>query len=188
MKLISLDIGLRNLAVVKVEYDSDDDHIIGQDFKDTNINFHVYCKQRSKKDSPVDRCTWIRRIVVGEDLNSSDVVIIERQVQMNVWAMNLMYAMIALINGPEVILFSPLCKFTTFGMPFNTARKAHKKLSVKMALNMLRPIPEARQAFESFTKQDDIADAFNQIITVLWCKNKLPYTRDEMKNRYTSIM
>jgi hypothetical protein len=78
-----------------------------------------------------------------------------------------MYAMIALIDGPEVILFSPLCNFTTFRIPFTTARKAHKKLSVKMALNILRPIPEARQAFESFTKHDDIADAFNQIVTIL---------------------
>jgi hypothetical protein len=57
-----------------------------------------------------------------------------------------------------------------------------------MALNILRPIPEARRGFESFTKQDDIADAFNQIITVLFCKNKLPYIRDEMKDRYMSII
>jgi hypothetical protein len=78
-----------------------------------------------------------------------------------------MYAMIALIDGPEVILFSPLCKFTTFGIPFTTARKAHKKLSMKMARNILKPIPEAREAFESFVKQDDIADAFNQIVTIL---------------------
>jgi hypothetical protein len=160
--------------------------MIGQDFKQTKINFHVYCKQGRSR--PVERCKWNRRIVTGENFNSADVVITEQQVQRNVWTMNLMYAMIALIDGPEVILFSPLCKFTRFGIPFTTARKVRKKLSVKMALNILRTIPEARQAFESFTKQDDIADAFNQIVTILFCKNKLPYTRDEMKDRCTNIL
>jgi hypothetical protein len=160
--------------------------MIGQDFKQTKINFHVYSKRT--RSGPVERCAWIRTVVTDEDFNSADVVIIEQQVNKNVWTIGLMYAMIALIDGPEVILFSPLCKFTTFGIPFTTARKAHKKLSVKMALNILRTISEARQAFESFTKQDDLADAFNQIVTVLFCKNKLPYTRDEMKDRYTSIL
>jgi hypothetical protein len=125
---------------------------------------------------------------MGEDFNSADVVIIEQQVHKNVWAMNLMYAMIALIDGPEVIIFSPLCKFTTFGIPFTTAHKAHKKPSIRMARNILKEIPSARDAFESFVKKDDISDAFDQAITILFCKNKLPYTRDEMKDRYTSIL
>jgi hypothetical protein len=86
--------------------------------------------------------------------------------------------MIACTNGPEVILF---------GIPFTTAHKAHRKLSVKMALKILKPILEARKAFESFRKQDDRADACNQTITVLFCKNKLPYTRDEMKYGYMNI-
>jgi hypothetical protein len=99
-----------------------------------------------------------------------------------------MYAMIALIDGPEVIIFSPLCKFTTFGIPFTTEHKAHKKLSIRMARNILKAIPSARYMFESFVKKDDIADAFNQVITILFCKNKLPYSRDEMKDMYTSIL
>jgi hypothetical protein len=178
MKIVSVDIGMRNLAVVIVEYDSD---------KITNVQFHMCCKQG--RSGPLERCQWIRRIVTGEDFNSADVVIIEQQVQKNVWAMNLMYAMIALIDGPEVIIFSPLCKFTTFGIPFKTAHKAHKKLSIRMARNILNEIiPNAREAFESFVKKDDIADAFNQVITILFCKNKLPYSRDEMKDIYTSML
>jgi hypothetical protein len=103
MILISVDIGLRNFAIVKVQDDSDSDHTIGQDFKGTKINFHVYTKRT--RSGPVERCEWIRRIVTDEDFNSADVVIIEQQVQRNTWAMNLMYAMISLIDGPEVILF-----------------------------------------------------------------------------------
>jgi hypothetical protein len=186
MKIVSVDIGMRNLAVVTVEYNSD---------KITNIQFHMHCKQTAQRarmagrSGPLERCQWIRRIVMSEDFNSADVVIIEQQVQKNVWAMNLMYAMIALIDGPEVIIFSPLCKFTTFGIPFKTAHKAHKKLSIRMARNILNEIiPCARNAFESFVKKDDIADAFNQVITILFCKNKLPYSRDEMKDIYTSVV
>jgi hypothetical protein len=73
MILVSVDIEIRNLAVVKIQYDSD-----SEDFK---ITF----------------------MYIG-----ADVVIIEKQVPKNHWAMSLMYAMIACIDGPEVILFNPL--------------------------------------------------------------------------------
>jgi hypothetical protein len=57
-----------------------------------------------------------------------------------------------------------------------------------MAKNILKSIPEACRAFESLSKQDDIADAFNQIITILFCKNKLQYNRNEMRCRYLGII
>jgi hypothetical protein len=135
-----------------------------------------------------DRCEWIRRIVFGDDFNSADAVIIERQVFKNHWAINLMYAMVACVESPEVILFDALDKFTTFDIPVYTKHKARKRLSIKMAKNILKPIPEAPRAFESLSKQDHIADAFNQIITILFCKNKLQYNRNEMRCRYLGII
>jgi hypothetical protein len=52
MKLISVDIWLRNFATVKVEYDPEE--LIGKDHKETKINFHVYNKRTCS--GPIERC------------------------------------------------------------------------------------------------------------------------------------
>ena len=72
----------------------------------------------------------------------------------------------------NVVIFTPNQKFKTFQIPYSTTNKQHKRLSITLASNLItKHFPEMIYKFNTFKKKDDIADAINQLFTVLYQNN-----------------
>ena len=91
-------------------------------------------------------------------------VIIERQVQVNTQALELMYALamyVKLMNIP-LCIFDPKLKFTLIDQTYDTRNKNHKKLSIRLARGLLSY--KQQEELDIYDKKDDIADAINMCI------------------------
>ena len=163
---LSIDIGIKNLGYAIYDADFND-----LEFGMFNIAEAVDAHMKKNTEVVIERCRVIKDFFKYLNVEAFDGVIIERQVNKNIMAMGLMYAIAneALNYTSNVIIFAPLLKFKTFGIKYSTKGKEHKKLSVNIALNLLQThFPELVDVFKAFKKKDDIADALNQLFTVLY--------------------
>ena len=109
-------------------------------------------------------------------------VIVERQVQTNTVAMELVHTIVGICVAwiPKIIIFDPKKKFTMMHVKYSTKNKAHKKLAVSMCREALEKLyPDLVTDFDQHDKQDDIADSIlmnllvNRVIGIR-DNNKLP--------------
>lgn len=141
--------------------------------KDTSKNLgrdvskNVVKKGAKSKDVVTYRCTRIKEFFdkILSEYKVLKYVVIERQVPRNTVAMNLMYGInaYAQIYTENIFIFDPKMKFTKLGVSYNTQNKAHKILSIDMAKKIMNSIfPNYSKEIDTYEKQDDIADSFNQ--------------------------
>jgi hypothetical protein len=133
MNIISFDIGTRNFAYSIITSDS---QLI---FKLIDEDSPI--KRKEKK--PLGRCRVLREILLEAtsllEPNAPLRIVIEKQVQSNVVAMGLMYALLSIaLNFTEnVILFDPKQKFILLKQEYSTTNKAHKSLSIKLSQDII---------------------------------------------------
>ena len=160
--ILSIDIGRRNLGWV-----------IGN--KET-IKFGLYDIDEGKKyNSIIDRTRKIHELL-GTLFSKYPIetVIIEKQVNKNTVAMELMYLFVsaAYFYCKSVILYPPRLKFTSLAINYSTKNKAHKKLSISLIKNYLeRYYPNDYSEFMNYSKQDDISDAALMLLTYMYRGN-----------------
>ena len=137
--------------------------------KDTskNLGKALIKKGAKSKDVVTYRCTRIKEFFdkILSEYKVLKYVVIERQVPRNTVAMNLMYGInaYAQIYTDNIFIFDPKMKFTKLGVSYNTQNKAHKILSIDMAKKIMNSIfPNYSEEIDTYEKQDDIADSFNQ--------------------------
>lgn len=102
------------------------------------------------------------------------IVIIERQVNTNVMAMELMYCVASCCYQycRNIIIFDPKLKFTKLKIPYETKNKAHKKLSIKIIRNYISNYYEdLLERFVSYDKLDDISDAVFMLLVYSYNDN-----------------
>ena len=182
-KFLSIDIGIKNLGwtyIVVDEIEQRKKAITKCDECDVSffqniseLRFGIYSIDENKtyKDSVVKwRCKKINDFFAMFD--SLDYIIIERQVNTNTMAMELMYAIVmkamSVVGESNVFIFDPKVKFTFYGEEYTTKNKAHKKYSIAKATNILtQEYPELLDEFNKYNKKDDISDSLNQLLTFL---------------------
>jgi Holliday junction resolvasome RuvABC endonuclease subunit len=154
MKILSVDIGIKNLGYTVLQYETTVD--------DASLSFGLI-DISGKKDVVESRCKslfdFIGRI-------EPKVLIVERQVHENTQAMCLMYSIVTagVAVGADIVIFDPKMKFTVLKIPFSVKNKMHKKLSIEMAESLLSHIaPDLLPEFLKFRKKDDIADSLIQL-------------------------
>ena len=132
-----------------------------------DVSKGVIKKGAKSKDVVTYRCTRIKEFFdkILSEYKVLKYVVIERQVPRNTVAMNLMYGInaYAQIYTDNIFIFDPKMKFTKLGVSYNTQNKAHKILSIDMAKKIMNSIfPNYSKEIDTYEKQDDIADSFNQ--------------------------
>lgn len=175
--VFSFDIGIHNLGYA---IRTDDD----LEFGIFDIDNHI----AKGKSVTIERIYILRRFMetLCERFRPSKIII-EKQVQHNTIAMEIMYCLASIctqfVTGNELIIFDPKLKFTTLRIPYETKNKAHKKLSITMCSNLLSKIyPSKLDAFSNHEKRDDIADAINMIYIhdCIVDNNKILVTKNNM--------
>lgn len=164
MSVLSIDIGIKHLGWALIERDKMSMGIFTIDDKN----------KKSSESTVLYRCKRISEFF-GE-FETPTYIVIERQVNNNTMAMELMYAIVmhamSIIDSSNICIFNPALKFTFNGEEYSTKNKAHKKKSILMAREYLQSNhPEMITTFDSFDKKDDIADSLNQALTFLKIKN-----------------
>lgn len=172
-KLLSIDIGTSNLGYTFIDFDTE------HGLADMGIRFGIFQIDAGKK---VKDSIVIHRIKKVKELFSMfpilDYVIIERQVNINTEAMELMYAIasaaMSRVSDNCVTIFDPALKFTHYHLKYNTKGKAHKRLSIQIANEFLEKYyPELIDEFSTYEKKDDISDSLNQAIVWLRKNNMI---------------
>lgn len=157
---LSIDIGIRHLgySILTTE----------------GLIFDIFdIEDTYKKDSRLKKINSVpvqRAYVLNEFLTriineySIEKIIVERQVQTNTMAMEIMYCIISLcitkIPLENLIIYDPKKKFTDLHLKYTTKNKAHKKLSIAVCSETLeRLYPALVESFNKHKKKDDIADS-----------------------------
>ena len=165
--IISIDIGVKNLAVVIITNYKNNLEVINIKFNLINLNDYNY----NSDSIIINRCLAISNIF--KELSARyniQKVVIERQVVQNTVANRLLYSIItaALNYTDNIIIFNPLDKFIKLDITYTTKNKSHKKLSIDLIKNFLYNIDnESLITFNSFVKKDDLADALLQALVVI---------------------
>ena len=157
---LSIDIGIRHLgySILTTE----------------GLIFEIFdIEDTYKKDSRLKKINSVpvqRAYVLNEFLTkiineySIERIIVERQVQTNTMAMEVMYCIISLcitkIPLENLIVYDPKKKFTDLHLKYTTKNKAHKKLSIALCSETLKRLyPGLIDSFDKHKKKDDIADS-----------------------------
>ena len=215
--IISFDIGRKNLGFTIIKYVLSDNKS-KFNYSDLTIKFdllnieslnQIKSNLKSKEScfiskscfksnsSMTDRCIVIYNLM--KDLNHCelkdcviDCIIIEKQVVQSTINMSLMHSIISIsLNYTNnIYLFNPIDKFTLPKIKYSTLNKAHKKLIVNMACNLLKYIDSLDNSlsdslltyFNSFNKKDDIADSLIQAFCFLIEENLLDDTFDNFRS------
>ena len=174
--ILSIDIGIHNLGWCVMETAMVDDHC------DTEANIYLdfglydIDEDNKNKDTVLYRTAKVHEFVKQIfDIYNVSTVIVERQVNVNTMAMELMYSLVASIYSytRDIIIFDPKLKFTTLSLKYDTKNKQHKKLSVCVVYGYLRhKYPEHVNKFMSYTKRDDISDAVLMLLVYVYKNNK----------------
>lgn len=166
--IVSIDIGIENLAVVVMtDYNNSLSDITLQ-FDLYNLN--NYC---GRNKIIISRCNAVKSIIKTISQNYIiDKIIIERQVQQNTIAYSMMYGIVSIalfsVSSEDIIIFDPKNKFTSLGISYTTKNKEHKKLSISLINNFLTNIKsKSLLSFNVLVKKDDVADAILQALVVI---------------------
>lgn len=161
--ILSVDLGIHNIGYAI--YTISDDKL---QFGLYDIDSNLTASDR-KANVVVTRTKYIYMFVSNVFKQYPiDTVIIERQVNNNTMAMELMYSLTACVYNfcKDIVIFDPKLKFTSLGLTYNTKNKAHKKLSINIVKNYItKYYPDLLSSFEDNSKQDDISDAVLMIFT-----------------------
>lgn len=190
--IVSIDVGIKNLGwTIFASPNSFKDGEIVTEIEQLQVNFGVYgIDPQANKDNSIvtERCKHVKRFF--QHIANSfkiDYVIIERQVNANERAMELMYAITTAAQCytdefEDVIIFAPALKFNLLKMPYDTKNKAHKKLSIEICRSVLQAITEDKvEDFDKFPKKDDVADSFNQAFEWMCHKKLVNFTLSDIK-------
>ena len=157
---LSIDIGIRHLGYSILTSEG--------------LIFNIFdIEDTYRKDSRLKKINSVpvqRAYVLNEFLTkiineySIERIIVERQVQTNTMAMEIMYCIISLcitkIPLDNLIIYDPKKKFTDLHLKYTTKNKAHKKLSIAVCSETLeRLYPTLVDSFNKHKKKDDIADS-----------------------------
>lgn len=187
--MLSIDIGIKNLGYAVISFDK----LGKKKLEDLTVEFDIFniSKHLKKKTDIVSsRCEAL--IVFfnelfdkyGEFIN----IIIERQVNRNTMAMELMYAItmaLKLLNRStkDIVIFDPKDKFLKLGLTYSTTNKAHKKQSIKYAQQLMSKVwIDKLECFKKFDKKDDVSDAINQCLVWLVHNEIIDMSIDEFVN------
>lgn len=184
--ILSIDIGIKNLGWAIIEFNKLGKKVL----EDLSITFNIYDISKhlpKRKDIVSGRCEALLQFFqpLFAKYNSFKTIIIERQVNRNTMAMELMYAItmaIKILNGPnsEIIIFDPKDKFLKLGLEYSTKNKAHKKQSILYAHKLVESYwSDLLPTFNDFEKKDDISDALNQALVWMVHNGYLNYSVDE---------
>ena len=157
---LSIDIGIRHLGYSILTNEGLMFDIF--DIEDTYDKDPVLKKLNS---IPVQRAYVLNRFLTDIiEKYSIERIIVERQVQTNTVAMEIMYSIISLcitkIPLDALIIYDPKKKFTDLHLKYSTKNKEHKKLSINVCREKLTQLyPALLPSFEKHKKKDDIADS-----------------------------
>lgn len=212
---LSIDIGVHNLGftlLIEKSHEQTNNLETLTFAENYELAFNIFditefAKKHYPKQQIVEqRCLSIKFFF--EDLSKSfnlQLVLIERQVPSNTIAMELMYAIFSNalnycspVSSKEsglcqnVINFDPKNKFLLIHETYDTKNKHHKKQSISYAKAFLKNnYPELLTKFNTFEKQDDIADSLNQLLvylasnsSLITFKNKELYNISTLRNYY----
>ena len=196
--ILSIDIGIKNLGYSIISFDK----LGKKQLTDLAVEFDIFdiSKHLPKKTDIVSsRCEALIQFFrpLFQAYGHFRTIIIERQVNRNTMAMELMYAItmaLKLLNSGdgsdeqlrrssdefELVIFDPKDKFLKLGLTYSTANKAHKKQSAKYARNLMSKIWKTELAkFDKFDKKDDISDAVNQALVWMLSNGFLSLTVEQ---------
>lgn len=192
--ILSIDIGIKNLGYSVISYDN----LGKKELTDLTFMFDIFDISThipKKKDIVSSRCEAL--IIFLHELyrrfHSFETIIIERQVNQNTMAMELMYAITMAVklmntNDANIIIFDPKDKFLKLGLEYTTKNKSHKKQSIFYAKNVLMLThPELVDWFNGYDKKDDVSDAMNQALVWMLINGFLRPTIDEYKQIILSM-
>jgi len=168
--ILSIDIGIKNLGFCVINYTDS--------LKTMNISFDLFVIDDKKTQDIVKyRINKILQFFDKIPVENPCTVIIERQVNHNTIAMELMYSIATAASmkfGAEnVIIFAPNKKFTFIKEDYITKNLQHKRKSKQLAESFLKNnYSEMYEEFKKFDKKDDISDALNQALVYI-VENKL---------------
>lgn len=190
--IISIDIGVKNLGYTIFSYND-----APLNLSDFNIEFDIYNITSKKKDLDdgaqliiSSRCQVLYNFFkMLQSKYAIDYIIIEKQVQTNTIAMELMYSIysfaLTICNSSNIFIFDPKLKFTSINVSYETKNKQHKRQSIKYARNLLsKKYPDKVVAFDKYDKKDDISDSLNQGIIFLIMKGVIEETFIDLRNLY----
>ena len=165
--ILSIDIGIHNLGWCVMTNNEE------------NIEFGLYDideNNKTKTDIVLYRTKIVHSFVNSIfDKFNINTVIIERQVNVNTMAMELMYCLVSAIyiHTQNIIIFDPKLKFTTLSLKYDIKNKQHKKLSIHIVSNYLEHNhPLLIEKFNSYNKKDDISDSLLMILTYIYKHDK----------------
>lgn len=172
---LSIDIGKKNLGYSillnkKSEENEDIDNQINIAennliFGIFNIEDEIHNKFKNSNGIVIKRIAVLNNFLTRLiEENHVEKVIIERQVQTNTIAMELMYAIVSLcitkVDMENIIIYDPKKKFTDLNLSYSTKNKEHKKLSVNVCEKYINELyPDKINEFNEYSKKDDISDS-----------------------------
>ena len=186
MRVLSIDIGYKNLGYCIVDFNTTFDKVDDEDedyeaLLQLPMLFDLFTIDDKRSSLDIVSYRNSKIIEFFKNIPKCDEIIIERQVPHNTIAMELMYsidncAIMNYINWHNVSekeavkhihIFDPKIKFTFYHEPYETKFKAHKKKSIKFATNYLNQHENSEliKKFKTFQKKDDVSDAINQCLT-----------------------
>ena len=157
---LSIDIGIRHLG-----YSILTDEGLIFDIFDIEDTYNKDPKLKKLNSVPVQRAYVLNQFLTNIiEEYSIERIIVERQVQTNTVAMEIMYSIISLcitkIPLDALIIYDPKKKFTDLHLKYSTKNKEHKKLSINVCREKLAQLyPALLPSFEKHKKKDDIADS-----------------------------
>jgi len=169
--VLSIDIGTKNLGYTIAKFNSRDS------VKNLLFDMDIYTiDDKNNCDVVSYRIKKIRELFDRLQLPKETLVIIERQVQTNVIAMELMYAIAAISMerfSIPIIIFDPKRKFNYIKEEYSTTSKSHKKKSTEFACKFLQDnFIEKYNTFKMHTKKDDLSDSLIQLLVTI-SENKM---------------
>ena len=157
---LSIDIGIRHLGYSILTTEG-----LIFDIFDIEDTYKKDARLKKINSVPVQRA-YVLNEFLTKIINDYSIerIIVERQVQTNTMAMEIMYCIISLcitkIPLENLIIYDPKKKFTDLHLKYTTKNKAHKKLSIAVCSGTLeRLYPALVDSFNKHKKKDDIADS-----------------------------
>lgn len=157
---LSIDIGIRHLGYSILTNEG-----LTFDIFDIEDTYNRDSKLKKLNSVPVQRAYVLNQFLTEIiEKYSIERIIVERQVQTNTVAMEIMYSIISLcitkIPLDALIIYDPKKKFTDLHLKYSTKNKEHKKLSINVCREKLEQLyPALLPSFDKHKKKDDIADS-----------------------------
>ena len=157
---LSIDIGIRHLGYSILTSDG-----LVFDIFDIEEAYTKHPLLKKINSVPVQRSYVLNQFLTDIiERYKIECIIVERQVQTNIMAMEIMYSIISLcitkIPLEALIIYDPKKKFTDLHLKYSTKNKEHKKLAIEVCRRYLIELyPSLLDQFDGHKKKDDISDS-----------------------------